>query len=92
MIKSDSHVHTAFSTDSQSPMESMLLRGIELGFSSVCFTDHMDYDFPSETDEPEFLLDVESYFNELNRLSGEYTNIKITTPEDLVLAEYLVKN
>lgn len=91
MIKSDSHVHTAFSTDSQSPMESMLLRGIELGFSSVCFTDHMDYDFPSETDEPEFLLDVESYFNELNRLSGKYTNIKIRKGIELGLKENVIE-
>ena len=34
---------------------------------------------------------VEMYENNLYLYSGEYTNIKVTTPEDLVLAESLVK-
>ncbi|MCR4945234.1 MAG: 2-C-methyl-D-erythritol 4-phosphate cytidylyltransferase [Clostridium sp.] len=34
---------------------------------------------------------VERYGNKVYLYKGEYTNIKITTPEDLVLAEYLAK-
>ena len=34
---------------------------------------------------------VEHYDNKVYLYEGEYTNIKITTPEDLVLAEYLAK-
>lgn len=72
IIHSDNHVHTYFSTDSDTPMEDMLKTAIEKGFSSICFTDHMDYNFPSEDDTPEFLLDVEPYFEELKRLNEKY--------------------
>ncbi|OOM11211.1 2-C-methyl-D-erythritol 4-phosphate cytidylyltransferase [Clostridium saccharobutylicum] len=34
---------------------------------------------------------VELFNNKVYLYDGEYTNIKITTPEDLILAEYLVK-
>lgn len=34
---------------------------------------------------------VELYGNKVYLYKGEYTNIKVTTPEDLVLAEYLAK-
>lgn len=34
---------------------------------------------------------VESYGHKVYLYDGEYTNIKITTPEDLVIAEYLSK-
>ena len=34
---------------------------------------------------------VELFGNKVYIYEGEYTNIKITTPEDLILAEYLVK-
>lgn len=35
---------------------------------------------------------VEIYGNKVFLYDGEYTNIKITTPEDLILGEYLVLN
>ena len=35
---------------------------------------------------------VEKFGNKVYLYEGEYTNIKITTPEDLILAEYLVNN
>jgi len=44
-IKSDYHMHTSFSGDSTAPMEQMILKGIELGLNSICFTEHMDMDF-----------------------------------------------
>lgn len=72
IIHSDNHVHTYFSTDSDTPMEDMLKNAIEKEFSSICFTDHMDYNFPSEGDTPEFLLDIEPYFQEMKRLSEKY--------------------
>lgn len=34
---------------------------------------------------------VESYGNKVFLYEGEYTNIKVTTPEDLIIAEYLAK-
>ena len=35
---------------------------------------------------------AELFGNKVYLYDGEYTNIKITTPEDLILAQYLVKN
>lgn len=35
---------------------------------------------------------AESYGHEIHLVEGEYTNLKITTPEDLVLAEAILKN
>ena len=34
---------------------------------------------------------AELFGNDVYLYEGEYTNIKITTPEDLILAQYLVK-
>ena len=45
-ILADYHLHSSFSGDSEAPMESMILRGIELGLTQMCFTEHMDFDFP----------------------------------------------
>ena len=35
---------------------------------------------------------VELFGNDVYLYEGEYTNIKITTPEDLILAQYLVES
>ena len=51
----DFHLHTSFSSDSQAPMESMIQRGIALGLPGICFTEHMDLDFPPG--ELNFLVD-----------------------------------
>lgn len=91
-ITSDSHVHTAFSTDSKEPMEQMLMAAIENGFPSICFTDHMDYNFPviynkSSDTEPPFFLDTDAYFIETWRLIPLYPQIKIRTGIELGLKE-----
>ena len=44
----DFHVHSDFSSDSQAPMEAMVQEGIRLGLPGICFTEHMDLDFPGE--------------------------------------------
>lgn len=41
MIRSDNHVHTVFSSDSEEPLEQMLTQAVEIGLSSICITDHM---------------------------------------------------
>lgn len=91
MIKSDSHVHTAFSTDSSTPMEEMLKKAIETGFSSICFTDHMDYGFPSQSGITEFLLDTSAYFSEMERLEHLYPQIHIRRGIELGLKEDVIK-
>ena len=77
MIQSDNHVHTSFSSDSTTPMEDMLRQAISYGFSSICFTDHMDYDFPDIGNGMTFLFDTTEYLAEMERLSRLYPQIEI---------------
>lgn len=52
-------------------MESMIERAIELNFERICFTDHMDYDFPKQYTH-NFEFDPESYFQTLNLMKEQY--------------------
>lgn len=85
MIRSDNHVHTSFSTDSTAPMEEMLQAAIRRGLSSVCFTDHIDYDFPDLGRGIEFLFETEPYFREIERLQNCYPEIHIRRGVELGL-------
>lgn len=91
MIQSDNHVHTTFSTDSTTPMEDMLKRAIELDFTSICFTDHMDYNFPSKDGKVEFLLDTSAYFDEMKRLERLYPQIQIRRGIELGIKEDVIE-
>lgn len=73
MIKTDCHVHTSFSSDSDSSMESMIQGAIAKGLDTITFTDHMDYDFP-EGYGMDFIFDPAAYFEELNRLKAKYSD------------------
>ena len=44
----DFHVHSDFSSDSRSPMESMIRQGIHLGLPGICLTEHIDLDSQME--------------------------------------------
>lgn len=71
MITSDYHVHSFFSSDSKASMESMIERAITLGFTRICFTDHMDYDFPKQYTH-NFEFDPEEYFKKLKCMKETY--------------------
>lgn len=89
MIKSDFHVHTHFSSDSDTPMEDMILKAIDLGLTTICFTDHMDYDFPVSSGLT-FVFDPHEYFAELNRLENKYKGrIKVLKGIELGLQPHL---
>ena len=47
-MRSDFHLHSSFSADSDAPMRDMVEEGISLGLSAMCFTEHMDYDYIDE--------------------------------------------
>lgn len=71
MIKYDQHVHTLFSTDSEEIPENHVKRGIELGLDGVCFTDHMDFDYPYEP-KGQFEFNVSEYMPALTELKNRY--------------------
>ncbi|MDO4977876.1 MAG: histidinol-phosphatase HisJ family protein [Eubacteriales bacterium] len=72
MIKTDSHIHTSFSSDSDASMESMILAGIEKGLDSMCFTEHFDPCFPITEEDLDFLLDFDAYENTFHSLKERY--------------------
>lgn len=68
----DQHMHCNFSGDSDALPEDMIKAGIAHGLSGICFTDHLDYDYPEEPNI--FLLDFDNYFKELSDLREKYTD------------------
>ncbi len=44
----DTHMHTYFSSDSEAGIQEMIEAAITAGIDGVCFTDHMDVDYPYE--------------------------------------------
>ena len=54
----DVHMHSQFSGDSDTPQEDMILAAIDAGLGGICFTDHLDIDYPD--DATLFLLDCGS--------------------------------
>lgn len=68
----DQHMHCNFSGDSDALPEDMIKAGIAHGLSGICFTDHLDYDYPEEPNI--FLLDFDNYFKVLSDLREKYTD------------------
>lgn len=88
MIKIDSHMHSSFSPDSQADPEVMIQRAIMKNFSYVCFTDHLEYDYPGGEDL--FHLDVDRYFCVLNELREKYKEkIRLNIGVELGLQPHL---
>jgi histidinol-phosphatase (PHP family) len=52
----DYHVHTAYSDDSDYPMEMAVLDAINLGITEICFTDHVDYGVKRDWNDPRGIL------------------------------------
>ncbi|MDF2531302.1 MAG: histidinol-phosphatase [Clostridia bacterium] len=66
----DYHVHTHYSNDCTFDMESYILPAIEKGLKGICFTDHVDIEYPSASIE--FELDYSKYAREIKRLKDRY--------------------
>lgn len=91
-IRADYHLHSHFSGDSEESMEEMIQRGIRLGLTHMCFTEHMDMDFPPGGDDtPEtFLLNTDSYLFDLIRYREKYASrIRILFGVELGLQPHL---
>ncbi len=71
MIIADYHVHSNFSSDGKSPMEQIIEQALRLGLKTLCFTDHLDYDYPLVSNYS-FVFDVGEYFKKLAELKENY--------------------
>lgn len=68
----DCHMHSSFSADSDTPTEDMIRRSIALGLEGICFTEHLDPDYPPTPDDLEFSLDLPAYYKRLMELKEAY--------------------
>ncbi len=75
-IPADFHIHTHHSGDSEAPMRDVIEVAIKRGLPAICFTEHMDIDYPPVPDlEPGlFELDTDAYYKEYKELSAEYAD------------------
>lgn len=75
-ITADFHLHSSFSGDSDTPMEEMILKGIELGLSEMCFTEHNDFDYPVTERDTEgfFELNPDAYLYDFLKLREKYAD------------------
>lgn len=75
-LTADCHLHSSFSGDSDTPMEDMVLRGISLGLTHMCFTEHNDFDYPvsDETPSGHFEVNTDSYLFDLIKYKEKYAD------------------
>ena len=85
----DTHVHSLFSTDSSTEMEEMVKKAVEEGLPHICFTDHIDYDYPVEGVKFDFNMD--EYFASIRGLKEKYSEkILVLAGIELGMQEHLV--
>lgn len=68
----DCHMHSSFSADSDTAMEDMIREAICKGLKGVCFTEHLDPDYPPTPDNETFELDLNGYRETLFLLKEKY--------------------
>lgn len=64
------HLHSHFSGDCEEQMEDMIKEAIRLGGKQLCFTDHLDYDYP--TTEIQFDFDERRFLETFNQMKEKY--------------------
>lgn len=76
MIDCDFHMHTDFSSDCDTPPGDMIEGAIQKGLHTICITDHNDKDYPADqhAKAPEFMFDVDRYFEVLSSLKADYAD------------------
>ena len=80
---SDTHLHSYFSGDSETPPPEQIEKAIALGMETMCFTDHDDHDVVSDID---FELKIPEYIAEMRSLKEQYSGrIEILTGIELGL-------
>lgn len=93
-ITADYHLHSSFSGDSDTPMEEMVLQGIRMGLTQMCFTEHQDFDYPVSDGTPAGTFDVnpDSYLYEFLNCREKYADkITLAFGIELGLQPYLSK-
>lgn len=66
----DYHIHSEFSDDSSEKMSNIVEEAIRKGGKKLCFTEHMEFNFPHEIKK--FNLDYDGYKKEFERMRSIY--------------------
>ena len=93
-IISDYHLHSSFSGDSDTPMEEIIQSAIKKGLKQICFTEHMDFNYPYRPDMQDkvFELKTDSYLYDLLRYKQKYeSEITICFGVELGLQDSVVR-
>lgn len=71
----DSHTHSEFSPDSTQNIEDIIKHAINLNMKYIAISDHIDNDyFEDENYNPNYIIDVDKYYNKLFELKEKYKN------------------
>ncbi len=88
MFIADYHTHCNFSSDSETPMEDMIIKAIELGLKEIALTDHVDLDYPNY--ELDFSIDYNDYNKVFYNLKEKYKDkIKLLLGIEIGLQPHL---
>lgn len=78
----DYHVHSAYSDDSDYPLEQVIRDAVAMGMDEICLTDHVDYGIKVDWDEdgeipyygsrPRMNVDYPRYMAQLHELQQRY--------------------
>ncbi|WLV25114.1 histidinol-phosphatase HisJ family protein [Aciduricibacillus chroicocephali] len=68
----DYHMHSTFSADCEEPMEKTIESAIKKGLTEICFTEHVDYDYPDPTIS--FDLDYQAYDRKIKEMQQKYAD------------------
>lgn len=86
----DYHMHSDFSADCSIPMEDMITRAIDKGLTEICFTEHIDYDYP----DPNYIFefDLQAYDQKIKQVQEKYkSKIRIKKGIELGLQPHLIQ-
>lgn len=66
-------MHSDFSADCETPMEETVKTAIEKGLTEICFTEHIDYEYPDTSID--FSLDTALYHKKIKEMQAKYTGL-----------------
>lgn len=86
----DTHMHTHFSGDCEAASAKMAQAAIDAGLEGICFTDHLDVDYPGTPSQ--FFIDFPAYFQELSALQADFSkHLSVRIGLELGLQPHLAK-
>ena len=83
----DTHLHSRFSGDSTADPAQIIKAARKLHLSGICFTDHMDLDYPEGSTL--FHLDTDAYMNTLPALAADCKDLSVCVGIELGLQPQL---